>query len=325
MDLIAHPLTLAAALSAAAAMGISIQRGGTCMVSAVDHLVSQGSVRKFTALAECSLWTAALGFAAAGIGLGFAASPAFPLGLATVAGGFLLGLGAWLNGACVFGSIARIGGRDWHYLLTPPGYLAGSLLHAALLGASAPAIPEPAPAGPHPVLLALVIVSALVSLAAYGIERRKGRSISALWDYRHATIAIGFTFVILALLAGPWTYTEALGRAAHGKGWPGWVETGLFAALLAGAVLGGSGLPGPQALTAKRAGLCLAGGALMGLGGSLVPGGNDNLILVGLPALQAHAWVAIAVMTATIATGLNIARPGSKLRLGRSEGRADPA
>ena len=324
MDLIANPLTIPVALLAAAGMGLSIQRGGTCMVSAVDHLVRDGSIKKLAALAECSLWTAGLGLAAAGIGYGFAASPAYPLGLATVLGGLLLGLGAWLNGACVFGSIARIGGRDWHYLLTPPGYLAGSFVHAGLFGGYTQATVDPAPGGLHPALVALVALSALVSLASYALERRKGRSLKALWDYRHATIAIGFAFVVLVVLAGPWTYTEALGRAAHGKGWPSWIEIGLFAALLGGAILGGRSLPAPQGLTLRRAALCLVGGILMGLGGSLIPGGNDNLILVGLPALQLHAWVAIAVMTLAIALGLNAGRLARKLRLGRSEVHADP-
>jgi toxin CptA len=43
---------------------------------------------------------------------------------------------------------------------------------------------------------------------------------------------------------------------------------------------------------------------LLGLGGSLVPGANDGLILLGLPLLYPHAWVAFASMLLTIAAAL---------------------
>lgn len=43
----------------------------------------------------------------------------------TIVGGVLLGLGAFVNGACVFGVVARIGSGQWAYALTPTGYFAG--------------------------------------------------------------------------------------------------------------------------------------------------------------------------------------------------------
>lgn len=320
-ELLVHPLALLVALLAAAGMGFAIQQGGTCMVSALDQLVRQGSAKKLAALAECSLWTSALGLAVVASGFAFMASPAYPLGLATLAGGLLLGLGAWLNGACVFGSIARIGGRDWHYLLTPVGYFIGSLAHSRLAGAYVAPQGESHSLATVPLLAALLVASLAASLLAW---RRMGRSLAALWDYRHATIAIGFAFVALAVLAGPWTYTEALGRATHGHGLPQWPELALFAALLGGAVLGGRGLAAPFNLAPRRALLCLAGGALMGIGGSLVPGGNDNLILVGLPGLQPHAWAAIVAMALAIAAGLLGEAAWRKFLSGRIQ-RAGPA
>lgn len=321
-ELLAHPLLLLAALLAGAGMGFAIQQGGTCMVSALEHLVSKGSVKKLAALAECSLWTFALGLAAATAGLTFAASPAYPLGAMTIAGGLLLGIGAWLNGACVFGSIARIGGRDWHYLLTPPGYFLGGLAHYQLTGNFASAQVQAPALGIVPLLAVLVAASLAASYLAW---RRSGRSLTALWDYRHATMAIGLAFVVLAVLAGPWTYTEALGRVSHGYRAPSWHEAALFAALLGGAIFGGWRLASPGPLEFRRACLCLAGGALMGLGGSLVPGGNDNLILVGLPGLQPHAWAAITVMALAIAAGLLGEAYWRKFQFHRTESRADPA
>ena len=39
----------------------------------------------------------------------------------------------------------------------------------------------------------------------------------------------------------------------------------------------------------------------MGWGSSAIPGSNDGLILIGLPLLHAHAWLALAVMVSTLA------------------------
>lgn len=320
--LLAHLPALLVALLAAAGMGFAIQQGGTCLVSALDQLVRGRSATKLLSLAECSLWTSALGLVLVMAGFAFKASPAYPLGAATVLGGLLLGAGAWLNGACVFGSIARIGGRDWHYLLTPPGYFLGGLAHFRLVGDYAASRMAAPSQGALPLLVVLVLASFAASLLSL---RRTGGDLTSLWTYRHATIAIGFAFAILVLVAGPWTYTEALGRLSHGHGLPHLSQFALFAALLGGAVIGGRRLAGRASLNLHRALLCLFGGALMGFGGSMVPGGNDNLILVGLPGLQPHAWVAIVAMALAITAGLLGEAAWRKIRSYRSEGRADPA
>jgi toxin CptA len=312
--LLSHPLALLLALVAAAGMGFAIQQGGTCMVSALDQLVTRGKAGKLAALAECSLWTSALGLLAVAVGFDFQASPGYPLGFATLAGGFLLGTGAWLNGACVFGSIARIGGKDWHYLLTPPGYLLGCYGHARLVGGYPAALDMPAPALATPLLAVLV----LASLAASGLAwQRGGWRLRNLWDYRHATVAIGLAFVVLAVVGGAWTYTEALGVVAHGGTTSAWSTAMLFIALLAGALVGGRQAQAPPARL-RQALDCAGGGALMGFGASLIPGGNDNLILVGLPGLQPHALAAIAMMSLAIALGLLGARAWSKFALRRT-------
>lgn len=311
-----HPAIFAAAMCCAAVMGFSIQRGGTCMVAAVRQLLDEGRGGRALALLECSLWVAALGLAASAAGLGFNASPSYPAGATVMLGGAMLGLGAWLNGACVFGAIARIGNRELHFLLTPPGFFLGSLLHAALAGPGVKGI-SPAPVS-GPAIAALLVLfagSLLVSLRECREVRRSRLPIGTLWNHRHATIAIGVAFVALVVVAGPWTYTEALTRSAHGTGLPGIDNVLLLLALLGGAVLGGWRSATAFQFLPRRAATCLAGGALMGLGSALIPGGNDNLILAGLPWLQPHAWLAIATMALTIAAGLLASAELRKRRL----------
>ncbi len=317
MEFLAHtqPLAFAVAMLAAAAMGFSIQQGGTCMVGAIGQLVIERRAGKAVALIECSLWVLALGVIAMAAGYRFQASPHYPVGLSVALGGVLLGLGAWTNNACVFGSIARIGKRDLNYLLTPPGYFLGSLLHARLALSWAPSAPmAPVTGSASLIMLLLFAGSIALSIRQLVTARRSGTALRTVWDYRHATIAIGIAFVVLTVLAGPWTYTEALGRYAHGRGMPDLGGVLLLAALFGGAMLGGRGAGESVQIDLRRAASCLLGGALMGFGAALVPGGNDNLILAGLPWLQPHAWLAIGAMALTIATALLGARLWRKQR-----------
>jgi toxin CptA len=52
----------------------------------------------------------------------------------------------------------------------------------------------------------------------------------------------------------------------------------------------------------------VAGGALMAAGSLLIPGSNDALVLIGLPLLHPHAWLAFAVMCLVIAAAMRLAR-----------------
>lgn len=59
----------------------------------------------------------------------------------------------------------------------------------------------------------------------------------------------------------------------------------------------------------------IAGGALMGIGIGLIPGGNDALILAAMPTLSPGGVVAYLVMTTTIVFGFEardrLARKGA--------------
>jgi toxin CptA len=51
----------------------------------------------------------------------------------------------------------------------------------------------------------------------------------------------------------------------------------------------------------------------MGAGALLVPGSNDAIVLLGMPLLWPHAWVAFAVMALTIAVAMRVTRRRSAL------------
>jgi toxin CptA len=132
-----------AAASCAVLMGFAIQRGATCVVAAVDEWSTQRRTTRLRALVDAALWVAGGLLLARALG----GLPQAPGGHAldgwTVAGAVLLGGGAWVNRACVFGAIARLGTGEWAYLATPFGFYAGCATLPRRL-----AMPLPAEASP---------------------------------------------------------------------------------------------------------------------------------------------------------------------------------
>lgn len=68
-------------------------------------------------LKEAELWVGGGLLAASALHLGNDWPVAYATTAWTLAGGVLLGLGALVNGACVFGAVARLGSGQWAYAL----------------------------------------------------------------------------------------------------------------------------------------------------------------------------------------------------------------
>lgn len=305
-------LSASVATLAVATMGFAIQRGGTCMVAAVDEVLTQRRARRLTAMLEASLWVAG-GLATAQLWhLAGSMPTAQRVGFATVAGGVLLGLGAWLNRACVFGAVARLGSGEWAYLLTPPGFFLGCL------AAPAPAARASAATSWIDGMGWLALVFGVFALWRAGPATmrslRSGRWTSlarSLWSPHTATIVIAISFIVTLLLAGRWAYTDVLADLSRGMagqavafGLPGLLLLALYAGALAGGWSAGRWRSArPTAATMLR---CLTGGALMGWGSSLIPGSNDGLLLIGIPLLHVHAWLALAVMILSVSIALSL-------------------
>lgn len=290
-------IALIVGLVSAALMGLAIQRGATCMVAAVDDALVHRRFGRAGALAEAALWVGGLLAALEFFGFGGMAHARYPVTAATAGGGAVLGLGAWVNRACVFGSVARIGSGHWAWLASPVGFFLGCL---------AP-IPLPQPAGTvsaqGPVLAFCFAALVLLRLAQ---TARAPNPLMHLWHPHRATLLIAVTFVSTMLAVGAWAYTDAL--AALARPLPAMdariaLRSAMALALLAGAVAGGriAGTLPPQRARPADVARCAAGGAIMGAGAQLVPGSNDGLIMLGLPLLFPHAWLAVTAMTLTLA------------------------
>ena len=318
-------------------MGFAIQRGATCMVAAVDEWFEKRSIKRARAIGEAGLWV--LG----GVALLHAHGVVnfMPRGYAisgwTLLGGALLGVGAAVNRACVFGAVARFGNGDWAYVCTPLGYLLGALMGAVVLPHALPQAMPAALSGEAWWLQAQqrqLLVGVGLLIGAWMLWRlaqpiwATGEALPArawqrwqhhVWQPHEATLVIGVCFVLLLGLAHRWTYPELLGDWARGH----WDDNGrrliLFLALGAGAVWGGLSAKrfAMQPWRLARLARYFVGGALMGLGAELVPGANDGLLLLGLPLLWPHAWATVAVMAASIALWLRLPRLVSAFSVGR--------
>ena len=289
----------------AGVMGFAIQRGATCTVAAMDEVVNKRSGRRLASLAEASLWVAG-GLLLLKL-LHFL--PQMPTGYVatgwTALGGVLLGLGAFVNRACVFGAIARLGSGEWAYVLSPLGFYLGCLSapwlftvppHTPLLDGSV-VLKAPAWVGGLFILfVAWRLLHPLRTWAAATVAER-------VWSPHAATTVIGLTFLAMLTLVGTWAYTDVLAELARGMASNLWQRSALLWALLRGAAWGGhtAGRWRSTSVTWLQVLRCLAGGALMGWGTLLIPGGNDGLILVGMPLLWPYAWLAFANMCISIA------------------------
>jgi toxin CptA len=298
------------ALLCAGTMGFAIQRGATCTVAAVAETLTQRKLNRLVAMIEAAIWV--LGGLLLGNAFGLMGS--MPLGYAlsawTVAGAALLGVGAAVNRACVIGAIARFGNGEWVYQATSLGFYLGCLVFQIPAIHAAPR----AIAGASPVLMAPIWLGVAIGAwmmwhsIQFVLRPRQSRQQSApaklrIWAPHEATLIIGATFLLLLWLVGPWTYTDLL--AEHARGGMSMLvkRGGLLLALLTGAVWAGvtAGFYKPAPIRVAGIVRCLVGGTLMGIGSVAIPGGNDGLILTGLPLLWPHAWVAFITMCASIA------------------------
>ena len=297
--------------------GYAVQRGSTCAVAAVDELVTRRRPARFLSFLFCA--AVALAVLAAGSLAGdnrFAHYRGSDMVVAPIAGGALFGLGAWLNGRCAFGTIARLGAGEAARLATLVGLFVGFAL-AARLGIESPPpdLESPLTALPTAGILAIAVLAGAVIAAAM-----RSTPVGRGWSPLRAMGLIGLVNGSLLVIAAGWPYTNLLMDLATSSGmeivWRSAMASIFVAGSLAGAVLSGvfrleSGSP---ALWTRA----LMGGTLMGIGATLVPGGNDTMLLVGMPLLLSNLVLAYAAMIAVLLLAFGMkriaARPASILQ-----------
>jgi uncharacterized membrane protein YedE/YeeE len=277
-------------------MGLVIQRGGTCTVAAINELIHKKTINRIRALIETAIWVLVIELILTKLSLIHLTIQNWQIIPATILGAFLLGIGAFINGACTIGTIARIGNREWDFLAMIPGFFVG----AYLLGrCNLPnLVPRHLDIQSTPILSTwfLIIMGSLILLRGI-ILSRKGFHPYVL------TILIGIFFLGLIIIDKAWSYTDLLVDLALFKHQNDWSRTTLFAALLIGAVVSGH-FQDSKHFSLKKASPNIykrfIGGAIMGVATFILPGSHDTLILLYMPMLLGYAWLGFIVMACTI-------------------------
>lgn len=272
-------------------LGFAINHGSICTVIATRELVSEKRPARFIALVECAVW-AALVYAI------LESSPAMqqgwsPLGY-LVPAAILFGVGTYVNGACVFGSVGHFGNGEIEFVFPFIGIAAVFYIEPLFSPLpDRPPISASLPLGPGLVAIALLAILALRLAVS-----RKSES-----NFRRLTLsmgAIGVTFTILAVIAPRFSITTSVGS--------------IFSIPVAGAVIsvcmfGGSLVSARLRQrrfmlrwpTIKGVARRTLGGILMGSGALLIPGGNDALLMIGFPMGAWQAGLAYLLLVASLA------------------------
>ena len=286
----------ALAIATALAVGFALKHGGLCTYAAVLEIIEQRRIKRLAAFlgaAATTTWVVMPLSWWSSAPLTFSGSH-FNWGT-ILAGGALIAWGAWLNRGCFFGTFVQLVGGNFNYLATLVGVVAGLLTTRIFLDAWLPRLPE---------------ASLATSAQPVGLFWLGAAFIFWLIVWWHSTPKARLILLILGI-GGGWLYAAVAGwslgavlngtvlHTLHLQPHPPSRLT-LFAslAMVAGGLLaawyGKSFQLRRPRLKASAANL--GGGALMGIGAALVPGGNDTLLLHGIPALAPHAVVGYLAM-----------------------------
>ena len=301
------------ACALAFAVGFAIRRGSICAVAAADQWITHGRTTRMRAFLMAACWA---GIVALPMTVVFpqaaSLSPAYPVSLLCILGGVLFGLGAFVNGACAFGTLAHLSGGKLQYIGTIAGIVIGTLAAGTMLSPHT----NPAPSilnGQRPLAGLIFILFFIVTVAStirhYRGKNRRRRTISGdrRWRPMTAMVVIGISGGLLCSLVGQWSYMAVLSNGAlqlidqqepTANAWTFAIAASLIAGALIAAVSSGTfalARPGLPAMAQT-----VTGGALMGFAAFMIPGGNDIMLLYGLPSLAPNAFIAYAAMTASL-------------------------
>jgi hypothetical protein len=301
-------------------LGFTAHAAGLCAVKAVSEVLTTRRAYMLASFAKAVLWIMAAMALFLWLMPGHPVSAIFAPTLASIAGGFAFGVGAALNGGCAVSTVTRLGSGEMRMLLTVAGIIAAiAIIDVGWATVPLPSMPplRPLAIGSRGFGLAVALLSIWAAWEALSLWRKRDRACGFVegllhhrWRLSLAAAVIGLANVAIALVAGHWAYTgtlrETVGARIAGHMGPSWLQIALFAALMAGVIT--------SALLRKS---CVwrcrpkpawlrnfAGGALMGFGIVMVPGGNDGLLLDAIPSLSPHAIPAFAALLAGVATVL---------------------
>ena len=282
------------------AVGFAMKYGGLCTYAAARQLVNDQRFDRLHAFLAATAFSSLLLLPVSWFGLAsLNAGSTHAEWQTALLAGLVLGAGAWFNRGCIFGTFVQLTGGNLNYLATLVGVAGGASLVRFLFSSWTPPMVRSAPALSATAFAVAAVILALVMVMPLLRRQRMSRLMVALilgagggwlfasirgWDF--AAVFTRWVYFWLGLEASAPTRLAiqcTLAMVAGGLLASFWRNRFALKRLNGRLVLG-----------------CLTGGALMGGAAVVLPGGNDSLVLAGLPVLAPHALIGYAGMLAAL-------------------------
>ncbi len=289
-------------------VGFAMKYGGLCTYAAAVQIVRERRFERLFTFLSAAAWRALIV-----VPLAWLSDGALHLAathrdwLAALAGGVVLGLGAYLNRGCVFGTFVQLTGGNLTYLATLLGMASGAVIVTAWLADMSPIVAEPALAA-VPSLAALLwlgVAALLLFGRVFEVRLQPKPTVLGLRSLRVSLVALtlGVGGGWLYASVQGWSFPAVIANSAYVAFELRSVGPAMLALLSALAMVAGGitaavmqhkfSIQPPRLIPSLGS---FTGGALMGGAAVIVPGGNDGLLLSGIPALAPHAVTGYLLM-----------------------------
>ncbi len=303
-------MSLIATIALMFLIGYASQRAGVCMVRAMREVIERRRMHRLAGFALAAASAMVVMALAEWLGAApFETISGHPPDAAALAGGVLFGVGSLICGHCAMGLLAGLTqGELWRAGAIAAMFAAALLLGPGMSSAALMLPPRGAVGSPlagH-VALALTLGAALGPAAALHIHRRIGwRRPRGGWSPLIAMGVVGTASGLLFALDRQWVYTSRIAEIAYGQSLTAPAGIGV-AALIIGMTCAtiAAGTFRRQAGSGQQWLRSAVGGLLMGLGATLVPGGNDAMLFTGVPLLLPNLLAGYAAFAVTLLAGL---------------------
>jgi len=312
-------------------IGFVANRTTLCAVRAVDEVINKHQTKVLMSFFRVMLWSLVITMLAS-LFFESVAAQEYAFTVITILGGLMFGLGASINGGCALHTLSRLGTGDIGMVLTILGLASGAMLTKliSLKYTFLAAVPtEPNIVFPESLylplaflLLTILVIELIKTMGSVNIYHWWKRLSSSKYDLRSAAAILGVSNGILFVVVGPWMYTNTMIQSITNQLLPDTVfyqEMSMILWLLLVALLAGIMV---SSLLKKEFRLLIQpnkkwlyyflGGMFMGIGATLIPGGNDALLLNYMPSLSPHAFPAYLSMLIGIGIFSRLAKVGKR-------------
>lgn len=294
-------------------VGFAMKRGGLCTYAAVLQIVQHKRFDLMMIFLGASAWATLTV-----LPLYWSMPDEITLSLThhhlliAVVGGAVLGIGAFINKGCFFGTFVQLVSGNLNYISTLFGLATGTIITHLYLNNYIPS----SLISTDIVKINTVALAWLIGMIAFALFMTFSSKISKKsaikkfmglqslsWQGRFYMIVIGIGGGLLYGTVSGWNYADVLANTTTkfiNKNDTGASTIALISTIAM--VIGGIS----AAITAKDFSIkpvrlmitlsCFMGGILMGIASLLTPGGNDGLLLKGIPSFALHAIIGYLMM-----------------------------